>query len=828
MARVEISVRFVVALLLSFLLATAAAARTASPTDASEAALAEAKADLSRAAAGVGGKELADSDIEARLASLPPIQARLAQILGGLTPRLHDLQARQAQLGAVGPGLPVVDPRTVQIKHDLEQRLASVTADIQEARDLTLRADQISADLSERLRENFAARLWTRSRSILDPGLWRDFAAALPGDAERLARSVRDEDLQGGWSAARTARDLALLALAALASVMLLGPGRLFLYRVGYHRAARAGGAAHLRRIVLALWLVAVSVAAPLLAGLLVRAALTEVGALTPDIDQVTALTIRVMVFAALVASLGRALLSPGRPVWRLAPVPEAIVARLAPFPRLIGLTAALSTFVAGLNTLLGASLASRVATDCLAMLVELAAVGGGLAAVGRARVERLAMAAQEPTASERDSRLPWVLAILAAWAAVAGALVAVLVGYLAMAEFLINETVWIGAILGLLFLMLRLADDLFPALLSPGAPLGGALETALGIGAGPLEQVAVLMSGVVRLALYLLAWVAVLAPFGASMEDILRRFTATDFVVRLGLVAISPGAILGGVALFLVGLVITRGVRRWLEVRFLPKTDLDVGLRTSLAAGVSYLGVLVAVLVAFAYLGLSIAQIALFASALSVGIGFGLQGVIANFVAGLVLLAERPVRVGDWIAIGELEGDVRKISIRATEIEMLDHSRLIVPNSELVSKTVRNITHSGALGRVKLVLRVDAAADPARVHDILLAPLQAHAEVLKDPPPAVYMTDARDAGLEFTAFAYLISPRLAYRVKSELLFQIVPDLKAAGIALASSTPVVNVGLADRLIDPEPSTGPRPQSPRSDSPTVGRMRPPPP
>ena len=115
-----------------------------------------------------------------------------------------------------------------------------------------------------------------------------------------------------------------------------------------------------------------------------------------------------------------------------------------------------------------------------------------------------------------------------------------------------------------------------------------------------------------------------------------------------------------------------------------------------------------------FAYLGLSVSQIALFASALSVGIGFGLQSIIGNFVSGLILLAERPVRVGDWIAIGDLEGDVQKISIRATEIEMSDRSRLIVPNTELVSKTVRNVTHSSATGRVRLVLRVVDSADPA------------------------------------------------------------------------------------------------------------------
>jgi small-conductance mechanosensitive channel len=308
------------------------------------------------------------------------------------------------------------------------------------------------------------------------------------------------------------------------------------------------------------------------------------------------------------------------------------------------------------------------------------------------------------------------------------------------------------------------------------------------------------------RLALLLFAWAAIVAPFGASAGDIAGRITSANTVFHLGQVSISPGAIFGGVALFFVGLLITRAVRGWLVMRYLPKTRLDIGVRASVAAGVTYLGALVAILFTFAYLGLSFSQIALFASALSVGIGFGLQAIIGNFVSGLILLVERPVKVGDWIAIGDLEGDVKRINIRATEIEMTDRSRLIVPNSDLISKTVRNVTHQASIGRVKIVLKIDDKADPGLVRDLLLARFAAHREVLREPKAAVYLSDVRDGALEFTAFAYVASARQAYRVKSELLFQIVPELKANDITLANSTPVVNIGLPDRLIEPTSSS----------------------
>jgi small-conductance mechanosensitive channel len=790
--------------LAGLLIALASPAGAAPTVPNPDAVIAQAKADLHATGGGVNSQALEDAEIETRLAAIPPIERRLAQVLSALDPRLRDLQARLAQLGpAPGPAAPPEPAQTAQSRRDLAAAIASVTAQVQEARLLSLTADQVAASLSDRLRENFSARLWSRTRSVLDPALWRDFALALPGDVGRVARAVEVE-LAQAQEGREIARNLAILVVAVITSLALLGPARLILNRLGYMRTARARGHPRLRRIILALWLVLVAAGTPLLAGLLLRAALERVDLLTPNVDRLSALLVRVTVFAAFLEGLGRAVLSPGRPQWRLAPIRNDMAARLAPFPGLVGLAAALATFVAGVGGILGASLASRVAADCLTVVIELAVMAGALTAVGRARVAHREMAATPGAESigEEGSRVPWILAILGAWLALAASAIAVVVGYIALASFLMGETVWIGAILVLLLMLLGLADELFPALLSPKARLGGALRTALGLTEGAMEQSAVLLSGIARLLLLLLAWAAVLAPFGASAGDIARRFTATNFVVRLGLVSISPGVVLGGLGLFLAGLAMTRAIRRWLEVRYLPKTDLDVGLRTSLAAGVTYLGALIALLVAFAYLGLSVAQIALFASALSVGIGFGLQAIIGNFFSGLILLAERPVRVGDWIALGDLEGDVRKISIRATEIEMLDRSRLIVPNSDLVSKTVRNLTHAGALGRVKIVLKLGAEADPIQVRDLILARLRNHPQVLADPPAAVYMTDVKDGALEFTAFAYLISPRLAYGVKSDLLFQIMPDLNAAKIPLANPATVITMGPVERPIEP--------------------------
>jgi potassium efflux system protein len=745
--------------------------------------------------ASLRARTLDDAALRARIAAIPPIEAKLAAALATLAPHLKDADARLVQLGPAPTGAqPPESAETAATRRQLTQARNNIDAEVKQARLLTVEAGQLDKALSEQLRGNFHARLWARDRSVLDPGLWRGFAASAPDDIGKLLSETRAEAKRFAAAVVTPATAPALI-FAGVIAFGFLGPLRFVLNAFARRRAERGVGVTPLRRALLAMVMVLVAALTPLIAGVILRSALIDAGALTPVAVVVSALLIRVVVFAATLDGLGRALLSPYRPRWRLAPMPDKTARGLAPYPALIGGATALATFVTGLNAALRSSPSSSAASDCLMIILELAAVGSALAMAGQVQAARRV---DSDSPESAGSRLPWVIAALCAWIAVAASLGAVLLGYRALAAFLVRETVWIAAVLALLFLLLRFVDELFPALTSPEGKVGRAIETALGLSHAAMEQIGVLLSGVARLLLLLLGWTAILQPFGASAGDLATRVTGGSLVLHLGQVSISPGAIAGGVALFLAGLVATRAVRGWLEKRYLPKTSLDAGLRNSVGAGVTYLGIAIAILIAFAYLGLSFSKIALVASALSVGIGFGLQAIIGNFVSGLILLAERPVQVGDWIAIGDLEGNVQRINIRATEIEMNDRSKLIVPNSDLVSKTVRNITHGGAIGRVKIVLKVNDAADPADVRDVVMAPVEAHAEVLRDPAPAAYLTDVIDGAMEFTILAYVASPRAVFHVKSELLFQIVPELANRGIDLANTTPIVNVGMNRR------------------------------
>lgn len=764
--------------------------------------LADADGALHALSKSFGERTLSDPQISARLVEIAPIQATLSSILAGLQPRRDNVAARLAELGpAPGAGETPEAPQIVSERRALTRSLQILDGDLKQTRLLQVEASQISGMLANRRTRQLEAELTSRTRSVLDPLLWRDFARAAPADGARVVTVLEDQATVTERAMKARAGLVGLLAAGVVALIIAL-PLRVLATRRIAARIRRLSPASRLRRTGFALGRVVVAILAPLAALLLVRSALATALAITPVFEQLAPLLIRSLVFAAFFSGLGRALLAPGAPDWRLAPLPEPLARALAPYPTAIGWTAALASFVRGCNTILGTSPASAIASDAAVTLVEILVVGAALSRLGAAR-----RPPEGGPEEEGEGRLSWVLAALLAWLTLAAAIGAALLGYVSMANILMGELIWVSTVLASLFLVVRFVDDLIPALFAPTAPAGRFLGGAIGLSLRGVEQLAVLLSGAVRLALLLFGWAAVLAPFGAGAGDVFDRITTSQLDFRLGQVTISPGALLGALGLFLVGLLLTRMVRQWLELSYLPKTRVDVGVRASIAAGTTYLGSLIASLFAFAYLGLSFDRIALFASALSVGVGFGLQSVIGNFVSGLILLAERPVKVGDWIAIGDLEGDVKRINVRATEIEMQDRSKLIVPNSDLISKTVRNVTHGGSLGRVKIVLKTVDAADPGVVRDLILQRLRGHPKVRKEPAPAVYLTNVADGALEFTAFAYVDSPRLVYAARSELLFQIVPDLRSRGVALASSTPVVNVALGDRPIEPSAPGG---------------------
>ena len=221
----------------------------------------------------------------------------------------------------------------------------------------------------------------------------------------------------------------------------------------------------------------------------------------------------------------------------------------------------------------------------------------------------------------------------------------------------------------------------------------------------------------------------------------------------------------------------------------FRSHTSLDTGLRNSIATSVGYIGFIIAVSLALGYLGLSFEKLAIVAGALSVGIGFGLQSIVNNFVSGLILLWERAIRVGDWVVVGDEQGYVRRINVRSTEIETFDRATMIVPNSNLVSGVVKNWVRNDRVGRIKNSVSVNIGSDPEKVKAALIACASAHADVLKDPAPHVNFISLTDSNLRFDLVSYVGEVEKSARIRSDLNFAIFKAFGEAGLDLMT-TPI--------------------------------------
>lgn len=729
-----------------------------------------------------------DDDALARLsARLAPIQAELGDILAPLNARAQATSVRLARLGPAPPrGAPPESVDVAKARADQTAAKARLEADLKRGGLLQVEADQFGRDLVRRRLDRFSRRLSTRSESVLAPDLWAGVALELPADVRRLVELAQDS-----VDHARAAPMPGALFGAALALViagLLAWPVRGLLEGWAERFVARRIDSHPLRRSELAIVQALLRTALPVAAASALVWGLEWAGLLGPQLVDLGWAGVRAVAFASAAGALGGAILSPGKPERRLAPLDDGLAQRLAPYPFLLGGATALGAFLLYANRIVGAGLSASIAGRCLVALAEVAVLILALAAAGRARAAQAETVlarkggAPDPRASAAPSRGPAALIMLIVWLVLAAAVVALLAGYLAFARFVAEELVWTLMVAAGAWLITQLTDDLFEAFSPEKGPVGRFAVSSMGLTPRTLDQLAVLFSGVARLVIWLIAWATILGRFGAGTDDLLAHLRAGTTALRLGEVTISPLAIVTAIGLFVLGLFVTRLFRRWLETRYLPKTRLDRSLAATVTTGVSYAGGLIALTLAVSYLGIKLSQITLIASALSVGIGFGLQSVIQNFVAGLILLVGRPIRTGDWISVGGQDGDVQRINVRATEIRMADRSVLIVPNSELVSKTVRNLTWGDPLGMVGINLTVGFDTDPELVGALLLEALASAPGVLKDPAPSIALTELKDTGLALSGTAYVSSPRAVYRARSDVLFDVARRMRGAGL----------------------------------------------
>ena len=271
---------------------------------------------------------------------------------------------------------------------------------------------------------------------------------------------------------------------------------------------------------------------------------------------------------------------------------------------------------------------------------------------------------------------------------------------------------------------------------------------------------------------------------WGARVVDIQDVWLSLKDGIVLGDTRISISDFITFVIIFSIGYTLTRLLQSALRLSVLPNTKIDTGAQNALVTGVGYVGIFFSALIAITSMGLDLSSLAIVAGALSVGIGFGLQAIVSNFLSGIILLVERPIKVGDWIQVGAYSGYVSKIAVRSTTIDTFDQANVIIPNADFISGTVTNMTHLSKRGRVKVPVGVAYDSDPVFVKEILMDIVSSNANILKSPGPSVFLLGFGPDSIDFEIRGILRDVNSITSTRSDINFEILRRFAQEGIEI--------------------------------------------
>ncbi|TPK91656.1 mechanosensitive ion channel family protein [Mesorhizobium sp. B2-4-12] len=471
---------------------------------------------------------------------------------------------------------------------------------------------------------------------------------------------------------------------------------------------------------------------------------------------------------------LTNAALSPRLPNWRLIPVETGPARWLVRLATAMAVVISFNTFLSIVNDKMGSPLSLTIARSFLATII-----------VG---VILILMAMLRPFKARDGSWRPWP-AWLRYLALSLGlfTIIAALLGYIGLALFVSLQVVVTGTALITAYIGFLSAQAIGEEGAFANTTVGRWLSVNSSYEDTALDQLGLVVSVAINLMIVLVFLPLILLMWGFQLGDIQAWAYRLATGITIGSVTISVTGILSGVVVFIIGYFLTRWFQGWLDGSVMARGKVDTGVRNSIRLAVGYAGVALAALVGISAAGIDLSSLALVAGALSLGIGFGLQNVVSNFVSGLILLAERPFKVGDWIVAGEISGTVKKISVRATEIETFQRQSVILPNSNLINNAVGNWTHRNKLGRIDIKIGVAYGSDVKQVHAVLLEIARSHPLVLKNPEPFVLFSNFGAAALEFEIRVFLADVMNGNIVQNDVRFAVLEKFDDQHIEIPST-----------------------------------------
>lgn len=697
--------------------------------------------------------------LEALRGELADLRDALAVMVERGDVAVRSLRAELAELPPVPPEGETEPARIAAERVRLGEALAEADAPLLAARQALARLRVLIADLDGQLRARTRAEAFARGPSPLWPETW-------VRGTERIASELRRVQQAFAADAALPTRQAWVQGSAVLVTVLLplviLGwfwamPALMRRLEAGERDA---GGRLRRGAVILSVVLRAVlPFGLALLLALALAAPFLRPGRAPEMLPQLIALP---LVLAG-GHWLAQVLFAPGAGHRRIVALGDAAAARAARATMALAVVVVLETFAET------PGLAARLGPEAGAILaLILLALAAGL-------LWRLAGALLEAGDATRTHDLRRVLAQGLRLVALAG-VVAALAGHAALGRSLVDPllvSLWlIGVTVVLQRLILLTARRVSGAVgvqpADEAAAGATAALTAIAVGTG----LAILTAPI-----HALIW-------GARVSDLRDGFQLLRDGVDVGGARLSLGGVVVLLVTFVLGVVLTRWGQKLLRLDVLPNTRIDRGGQSAIVTGFGYAGILLSALVAVTMAGINLASLAIVAGALSVGIGFGLQAIVSNFVSGIILLIERPIKEGDWIEVSGHSGTVRKISVRSTRLETFDGHDVIVPNADLVTGSVRNMTLSSLSGRIDLPVGVAYGSDLEAVRRILLDLARAHPQVLARPEPVVLLTGPGESSVDLELRCFVRDVGRGVLVRSDLFFAMLAAFAEAGITI--------------------------------------------
>ncbi|MEM1038785.1 MAG: mechanosensitive ion channel domain-containing protein [Pseudomonadota bacterium] len=523
-------------------------------------------------------------------------------------------------------------------------------------------------------------------------------------------------------------------------------------------------------------------------------------------IDQVVPALYWVLAGIFFVSLLLRAILAPRHPNRRLLDIPNAPAARLFILGLSMAVVYGVDAYLTELISIFGFSVNLTIVKTLLSTLLiaallvamvttRLYAPVAGEPAGGSASTDGTAIAPVKPALRGWNPFLYWLI-----WIIVVAIVLMAVTGYVSLARFVAGQIVITGTIIATMYIGYQAARAL--------AAQGAVASTSYGKrmlenGRTPLglDQIGLVLSIVMNVAVTLIGVPLILQQWGSRADEMASVAFSALSGFTVGGVEISLGRILLAIGVFVGFIALTRLFQRWFDGKVLARTKLDAGVKNSVRAGLGYLGYFIAALIAISWAGFNLSNIAIIAGALSVGIGFGLQNIVNNFVSGLIMLIERPIKSGDIIQVGGTEGFVRKINVRATELETFDRQSVIIPNSEVINTAVANWMHVDRIRRVIIRIGVAYGSDVEKVREVLLCVLEDDDRVATHPAPFVYFADFGASSLDFELRFFIRDLMEVISVETDVRFRIEKAFREAQIEVPF--PQQDIHIRSGLPDPK-------------------------